>query len=478
MAVHWPLTYSRDAPRFASDHFGFDAFFDNVDELGNRATASELERMQWACRYAGAESESWKFLDALTTAGATFTTFRDQVRTCYPHLDLDHRWSFDDLEDLLARTRSHSSMSREDLGRYYRSFVTISNYLVKRTIISKKQQGRLYLSGFPHSTRLALARRLEITCPNVIPSDGYNFEDVHECAAFVLIVREASVFIERDPSPLSSEQASLEELVQVMAQSFASVVQNPPPVPPYPQSSFRSSQTCAFCSSPVHLIRDCPIVSEYHRQGRIMRNEYGKIILPDGRLPPRNGPGRNLQERVDYFWEFQCSRANDNHSHEGASTHFLEIQDDCGMTMNASVFGPHTVSEPPTVSPDAQEKIWSLQAQIEQLRSSSKRVSRSLHHRAPHQVPSSRRQPSQSIIYSRPLRSVDEVSMQCPPYSMIPIPMPPRPSDEYKVQYPAADDSRTPELTHEAFLASPEYGDEFQRHQGTRSEDSAVNFRW
>ena len=58
--VHWLLTYSRDAPRFTSDHTGFEAFFDDVDELGTRTTVSDQDRIHWACRYAGAESEPWK----------------------------------------------------------------------------------------------------------------------------------------------------------------------------------------------------------------------------------------------------------------------------------------------------------------------------------------------------------------------------------------------------------------------------------
>ena len=129
MVFYWPLTYSREAPCFVSDHFGFEAFFDDVDELGNRTMASEQDRILWACRYAGFESESWKSVPAFADATATFATFRDKVRKYYPHLDPTRRFTYHDLNILIQQTQSYSHMTREDFGRYHRSFVTISGYL-------------------------------------------------------------------------------------------------------------------------------------------------------------------------------------------------------------------------------------------------------------------------------------------------------------------------------------------------------------
>ena len=54
-----PLSNSRDAPRFASDPFSFDAFFEDVSELATRAGLSAADTIKWALRYAGAEADSW-----------------------------------------------------------------------------------------------------------------------------------------------------------------------------------------------------------------------------------------------------------------------------------------------------------------------------------------------------------------------------------------------------------------------------------
>ena len=270
MVFHWPLTYSRDSPRFTSDHTGFDAFFDDVDELGNRATASEQDRILWACRYAGSESESWKYVPAFADATATFATFRDEVRKCYPHLDASRRFTFHDLEVLLQRTQTYTNMTREDFGRYYRSYITISSYLKQHQDLPDRERGRRYLEGFPQPIQTSIASRLLITKHNIIPSDGYALNDIHEAASFVFAAGGSSYApsVVTPPSSVvsTSDPNSIKDLTQAMsliiAQSLATALQH------QPQSSSSNIESaprvCVFCSSPVHFIRDCLIVSEYH----------------------------------------------------------------------------------------------------------------------------------------------------------------------------------------------------------------------
>ena len=54
-----------------------------------------------------------------------------------------------------------------------------------------------------------------------------------------------------------------------------------------------------FCSGCEHYVRECPVAAQYLQQGKIAKNDAGKLVLPDGRYVPRNVPGRNMQERVD-----------------------------------------------------------------------------------------------------------------------------------------------------------------------------------
>ena len=478
--IPWPTPFSRDAPRFVADYVDFDIFFDAIDELGCRARAPDSDRMKWACRYAGAESESWKFVESFSEPNATFATFRDQVHECYPQLDKARRFSFRDLDDLTQRTQTCPNMTQKDLGRYYRSFLPIAAHLRDYQGLSEREHSRRYLEGFPQPIRDNIARRLELTKPDVIPTDGYNFNDIQVAATFVFAAGgadyRAPVVTPTSSTVSASGLTAVEDLVRAMltmVQSFASVVQNQPP-PSYPQPLVRPpSQVCAFCSAPDHCIRECPIVGEYHQQGKIARNDSGKIVLPDGRLPPRIGSSRNLQERVDYAWQSQNVRGNDDPSCEQVSTHFLEVQSERSFTSSTSTLGNHrhdTAS--PTTTPEVQEEILSLQAQIESLRKSAaqKRATSSLQHQATlPPAPAPRLKSLQPTIYSRPPRSSGSVTTPLPRHSMQPILAPPRPSNEYKYEFAANSAPQAPVTAEEAVDTPSEFPEPHRQHTQPRS---------
>ena len=75
------MARSRNAPQFSSDPSGFDAFFQDVEELATRANISEAQKIKWAIRYAGSEADAWKYVPCMVDlAGApTFEQFRSDV---------------------------------------------------------------------------------------------------------------------------------------------------------------------------------------------------------------------------------------------------------------------------------------------------------------------------------------------------------------------------------------------------------------
>ena len=354
----WPLTFEEDAPWFAATYVGFDTFFDTIDILDDQAGALDLERIEWACCYAGAKSESWELVDAFSEPNATFATFRDQVCTLYPKLDPVRCFSYRDLEVLVQRMKTCSDMTLDEFGQYSRDFATISTYLKKWQHLSDNEQGCCYLEGFPPPIHSCITYRLKFTKPDIVPADGYDFKDICDATSVVFNTGGSSyqpLTITPTSSPISSsDQSSLQDILQAMssmAQSLAVAPQQwqqpftvyppqPPsislqksstvyPSPPSPHVPHPSApRACVFCSAPDHRIWDCLIASKYCRQGKITCNEHGKVMLPDGRLPSRNELGRNLQEKVDYFWELQNIHANDNQSCTRATMHFLEVQNE------------------------------------------------------------------------------------------------------------------------------------------------------
>jgi len=122
------------------------------------------------------------------------------------------------------------------------------------------------------------------------------------------------------------------------------------------------SNDCVFCSSLQHLIRDCPIAAEYLKKGKVIHNNYGRLVLPEGYSPPRDTPGWNMKERIDYVWRAEGIQGKDTPSHDTVSAHFLESPDECMFAVDAS---PTSHSRNDGYSFD--EQLQMMQAQIHSL---------------------------------------------------------------------------------------------------------------
>ena len=89
-----------------------------------------------------------------------------------------------------------------------------------------------------------------------------------------------------------------------------------------------------FCSAQDHFVRDCPVVTQYLQQGKVIRNGYGKLSLPDGRYPPRNIPGKNMREWIDNYWASEGMSGQGSADREVVSANFLEGPDECIFTFD------------------------------------------------------------------------------------------------------------------------------------------------
>ena len=512
-APHMPMTYSREAPRFVRDAHGFDSFFDNVDELGRRCKLSDADRIVWAIRYAGAEADSWKGVPCLAAGvnpAPTLETFREEVREGYPDLDVDRRYTRRDLEALIDRTREYRDMSRGDLGDYYRKFNTYANYLIGKGTLSELDRASSYLRGFPQPVRVEIAARLRITQPHTLPDEGYPFREIHEAARFVLTcgLPGASGGSDATPARADPRDATIDrlllavsDLTRVVSSSAQSqqrhsssgpapysrpadpsptpggVVQNPPRWGPPPQPT-QPSQECMFCSGRDHYVRDCPVAAQYLQQGKVAKNDVGKLVLPDGRYVARSIPGRNMRERIDNLLASSGNQRQDGANHDTVSTHFLEGPDECVFSFDTSDFRRDDTTL---------EEVQTLEAQIESLREQQvlalqkggkrpqqfdgveipKKVGPPKRDPPPHQVPNIHSRPNANDRSQQPVptssgangkpgvRAGDQALPSRPQGPMRPIEMPPKHSDEPKQRYqaPIEADVKTDDLVDRALDA-------------------------
>ena len=232
--VPMPSPHSREAPCFATDHSGFVYFFDDVQEFATRAGLNADKAIEWACRYAGAESDTWKHLECVNRGqnapAPTLNDFRDQVRTLYPHLDATRRYTTSDLQRVVDRARNFHDMSRKDLGEYLRDFIKVSVYLVGEGRLSEREQSSKFLEGFPQPIRAAVMNRLAIAAHDVLPDDGYPFKTIQSAAGWVLASRAAGVLdpsFPSTPSRAAVESPPYEEIIRAVSSVMASNNQLP-----------------------------------------------------------------------------------------------------------------------------------------------------------------------------------------------------------------------------------------------------------
>ena len=84
-----PMAGTREAPVFKPDAMGFNTFFEDVQELAERAGLTEAKKIKWATRYASEHASAWEYVDCMKDPDhpPTFETFVKEVLLCYPHIN-------------------------------------------------------------------------------------------------------------------------------------------------------------------------------------------------------------------------------------------------------------------------------------------------------------------------------------------------------------------------------------------------------
>lgn len=250
-----PMPRCREAPQFGQSASEFNFFFEDVEELAQRASLDVAKTIKWACRYAGAESESWQYVPCLQNhqVPTSFSVFRREVMEQYPHLSEDDRYTIDDLEKLVQQTARFLNMSCEDFGKYNRTFITYSGYLIKRDLLSLRKRNSLFIRGLPEPLHTRVLRRLYITNPDVLPRVGYCYSDIYDATLFVLSpdIFEDLLLDPPEPSP-SRENVQTHDLLATLIQALTSFVQfqsYQPPSPPAPHPPPPVPNTCSRSKS-------------------------------------------------------------------------------------------------------------------------------------------------------------------------------------------------------------------------------------
>lgn len=313
-------------------------FLDDVRQLTNDRALDDAAAIRYAIRYSPTpDTPLWEDLDTVVTA--VWNDFVKELYDLYPGSGIKHRFTRENLLELLRKYAGGPMTTREQFGEYHRAFLTVAKYLIKNKRLSDDDRDRLFLTGFPPALTSLVQGRLAIKVPDHDHEDAFTLAQVKEAAEYVLggtatvlpmsEVPAVAVKKEQMSSDVLSAIYSLVAVMQnapqasparssyVQPQSVPTTTAWPPRIPwaasganatplsaPPPAagpSNYAGSQgplICHFCGKAGEYIKNCPLVAEYLRQGRAIRDSEGRIQPPDNsRLPYI--PDSTIMQRLD-----------------------------------------------------------------------------------------------------------------------------------------------------------------------------------
>ena len=303
---HMPLRGTPNAPKFDGSARELLRYFDDIKQLTDAAGLHGQDRIDAALRYVPRDdSETWEMLPE--TIAGDFDVFVDAIKPLYPGCERDAQYARSDLDFVVADQARKTMRSQTDLGLYYRNFLRVSLFLIKKKRLAESDRDRLFLEGFPEDMKTRISRRLEIKMPDTHPDDGYPQKDVYEAAQF-LLKGLSSLQAQQTPGPLPASTSQ-----PPSSTPYSQPARVPPSQPPNARAApgvvvkqeynMRSmapgQQSCYFCGVSGHTTRYCREINAYERDGKIGRTPEGRIVLSDRSQIPNEG-GALLKERVDH----------------------------------------------------------------------------------------------------------------------------------------------------------------------------------
>ncbi|KAI0063724.1 hypothetical protein BV25DRAFT_1771618, partial [Artomyces pyxidatus] len=341
-----------------------------------------MEMKQAAIRYLPMETaELWEELESFSDANATFDSFVTAVFVLYPGAGQEKKFAVADLNNLIDRELNWGILTSGDMAEYNRRFFTISAYLIRQNRMSDMECRRAFLRGIQPELRTKVLTKLEACFPYQAPDEPFAISDVVEAAMVVLYGTGM------DPSPRTGPPPSLtggspsapgangyvktedfanilEAFTHTMAAAVSAAgaagsrggMQTTSTGPALPRNP---SSGCNFCGSSGHFIRECPVVQDYIRAGKVKRNAEGKVVLPSGSFVPRDltSDAAPMKDRFD-----EWHRRNPNQLATGTAS-----GDSLMMSVMAVEKDPASI--PPTGKLMASDRIAGLERELAALRS-------------------------------------------------------------------------------------------------------------
>jgi hypothetical protein len=251
----------------------------------------------------------------------TYAEFCAGVYKLYPGSADERKFSIADMDALVAEQLQLGIYDATQLGSYYRTFFSITQFLLTKNRLSTAKQSRAFVRGFQPELWSRIARRLELKFPDHFPDDPYTLPQIHEAVQFVLHGTVPATFNLRSVTATTTTASSsghatssvkpedfssildkfATTLIKAISSSQPSTLQPPRNNNQGPMNPSRDypANVCIFCGLSDYYINSCLVCAQYITDGKCKRNQDNKIVLLNGMFVPRAIPGIWIKERID-----------------------------------------------------------------------------------------------------------------------------------------------------------------------------------
>ncbi len=140
------------------------------------------------------EEMLWEYIPE-AGASNTYPSYVKAILDLYPGSQLESTWSLGALEAEIRKYASYSKFESSSFGEYFRSFQSISSFLITSGVLSSTEQRRLFVQGIPTALWMKISQRLEIKYPDYEPGHLYSLQEVQEAAYYILRASSSSLSV-------------------------------------------------------------------------------------------------------------------------------------------------------------------------------------------------------------------------------------------------------------------------------------------
>ena len=327
-----PGCNKRSAPSFngRTDELGH--YFSELEDLyAQHQVITDANKKQGVIKYLAtmALERTWKVCITVTDVTKTYNEMKEEMHKLYLGSS-EEVFTINHIDTLIGKQTWIGIHNTMDLGKFYREFKMISQYLIDRNRMSQAEQTRGFFRAVGNDLKDKIKNRLQIVWPQHKPQDPYELSDLYDAACYAIhnsndasipksVTNDSPVHIKAklQQEVQSAIRSAMSEMTEMFKTVFAAQAQFAgrqanhaqarAPAMAQPQNDANPRDKCNFCGGIGHFMRKCKIMSEYMWLVKCKHNVKNKIVLPSGLVVPRDITGTWLHDRID---EYHCLNPN------------------------------------------------------------------------------------------------------------------------------------------------------------------------